>query len=134
MHHEGKKAKNFKPLQTAEGIKAFPWIVLGERINEKGWNIKEGDTDELTNALIQELYDLDNVIGEKAKEIIKANKEASADEKQYWWLVANPKIWSLSEMKVGEEQDYTLYNDNGHPRRIHQHFLNGKLHTTMIIK
>ena len=56
----------------------------------------------------------------------KENSEAPADEKQYWWLVANPKIWSLSEMKVGEEQDYTLYNDNGHPRRIHQHFLNAK--------
>ncbi len=45
---------------------------------------------------------------------------------QYWWLVANPKIWSLSNMKVGEEQEYTLYNENGHPRRIQQHFLNAK--------
>ena len=126
MHHEGRKAKPFKALQSVEGIKTFPWTIYGERFNEKGWSIKDGDNDELTNALIQELYDLDNVIGEKAKDIIKENSEAPADEKQYWWLVANPKIWSLSEMKVGEEQDYTLYNDNGHPRRIHQHFLNAK--------
>ena len=29
-------------------------------------------------------------------------------------------------MKVGDEQDYTLYSDTGHPRRIHQHFLNAR--------
>ena len=47
-------------------------------------------------------------------------------DKKYWWLVANPKIWSLSEMKVGEEQDYTLYSESGHQRRIFQHFVNAK--------
>lgn len=47
-------------------------------------------------------------------------------EKQYWWLVANPKIWSLADTKVGEEQNYTLYNANGHQRRIFQNFLNAK--------
>ena len=47
-------------------------------------------------------------------------------EKQYWWLVAKPKIWSLSEMNNGEVQDYTLYNDNGNQRRIFQNFLNAK--------
>lgn len=46
--------------------------------------------------------------------------------KQYWWLVANPKIWTLSDMKVGEVQDYTLYNDNGNQRRIFKNFLNAK--------
>lgn len=50
----------------------------------------------------------------------------SSSDVNYWWLVANPKIWSISEMKVGEEQNYTLYNANGHPRRIFQHFLNAK--------
>lgn len=48
-------------------------------------------------------------------------------EKNYWWLVANPKIWSLSEMKIDEEQDYTLYNENGNPRRIMQNFINAKV-------
>ena len=44
----------------------------------------------------------------------------------YWWLVGNPKIWSLSNMKVGEEQEYTLYNENGNPRRVFQNFLHAK--------
>ena len=47
-------------------------------------------------------------------------------DQHYWWLVANPKIWSLASMNIGEEQDYTLYNESGHPRRIQQNFLNAK--------
>lgn len=46
--------------------------------------------------------------------------------KQYWWLVASPKMWSLSDMEIGEEQGYTLYNENGHQRRIFKHFLSAK--------
>ena len=46
--------------------------------------------------------------------------------KRYWWLVASPKIWSFSDMKVREVQDYTLYNDNGNRRRIFQNFLDAK--------
>ena len=132
MHHEGRKAKPFKALQSVEGIKTFPWTIYGERLNENGWSIKEGDTNELTNTLIQELYGLDNVIGEKAKDIIKENSEAPTDEKQYWWLSALPKIWSLASMKVGEEQDYTLYNERGNKRKIYQNFLDAKVGDVVI--
>lgn len=132
MHHEGRKAKPFKALQSVEGIKTFPWTIYGERLNEKGWSIKEGETNELTNTLIQELYGLDNVIGEKAKDIIKENSEAPTDEKQYWWLSALPKIWSLASMKVGEEQDYTLYNERGNKRKIYQNFLDAKVGDVVI--
>ncbi len=45
---------------------------------------------------------------------------------QYWFLNANPKIWSMESMPVGEVQDYTLYNDNGNKRRIFQNFLDAK--------
>ena len=45
---------------------------------------------------------------------------------RYWFLNANPKIWSMSSMPVGEVQDYTLYNDNGNKRRIFQNFLDAK--------
>lgn len=57
----------------------------------------------------------------------KENTELGiSTDKQYWWLVANPKIWSLSNLNVGEEQSYSLYNEEGHKRRIFQHFLNAK--------
>lgn len=48
------------------------------------------------------------------------------EKQQYWWLNANPKMWSYSDIKVGEKQDYTLYNSNGNKRRIFQNFLDAK--------
>lgn len=48
------------------------------------------------------------------------------DDHGYWWLNANPKIWSFSDIAVGEVQSYTLYNDNGNKRRIFQNFLDAK--------
>ena len=44
----------------------------------------------------------------------------------HWWLTANPKIWSFAKINVGEEQSYTLKNDNGNKRRIYQNFLDAK--------
>lgn len=44
----------------------------------------------------------------------------------YWWLNANPKIWSFADIAVGEVQSYTLYNENGNKRRIFQNFLDAK--------
>ena len=37
-----------------------------------------------------------------------------------------PKIWQFSDLKVGEEQSYTLYNESGHKRRIFQNILDAK--------
>ena len=59
----------------------------------------------------------------KPSEKIPSNEEAP---KNYWWLNANPKIWSFSNIAVGETQSYTLYNDNGNKRRIFQNFLDAE--------
>ena len=48
------------------------------------------------------------------------------EDRGYWWLNANPKIWSYSDIAVGEVQSYTLYNENGNKRRIFQNFLDAK--------
>lgn len=47
-------------------------------------------------------------------------------EPGYWWLTANPQIWSFSAIRTGDEQSYTLYNENGNKRRIFQNFLDAK--------
>lgn len=52
--------------------------------------------------------------------------------RQYWWLTANPKIWSFSDLKIGEEQSYTLYNENGNKRRVFQNFLDAKVGDAVI--
>lgn len=45
----------------------------------------------------------------------------------YWWLNANPKIWSFANIAIGEEQSYTFYNEDGNKRRIFQNFLDAKV-------
>lgn len=122
MHHEGKEAKHFKELRDIEGVKSFKWLVYGERLNDEGWNIKDKPLDELTDELVQALCELDDVIGAKAREIIKANDETLLEGEQYYWLNANPKYWKVDSMAVGEEQSYTAYNDKGNRRQIFKYF------------
>lgn len=69
------------------------------------------------------------------KELFDALKEVKlpvvstvkAGPTNYWWLNANPKMWSFNDLAVGEEQEYTLYNENGNKRRIFQNFLDAKV-------
>lgn len=60
-----------------------------------------------------------------------ATMESPSDKKpdrkqQYWWLVASPKIFSLAKLPVGQEQDYSVYTENGNPRRMPQAFIDAK--------
>jgi 5-methylcytosine-specific restriction protein B len=51
---------------------------------------------------------------------------------QYWWLVANPKMWSMAELPVGKTVEYSLYNDNGVKRRIFKNLQNAKVGDVVI--
>lgn len=103
--------------------KYIPVLYVGKFINcHKVGNPIWKLTDELYQALEQinlfyiPLYDTKKKEGKVQNEV----------ERNYWWLNANPKIWSFSEIIVGEVQNYTLYNENGHKRRIFQNFLDAK--------
>lgn len=108
-------------------------VALGEDQKQKWWPIlflgKDADKttegsfiwklrDELSEAL--EKIDLSDVA------LFVGETEKCSTTRGYWWLNANPKIWSFSNLAVGETQSYTLYNDNGNKRRIFQNFLNAK--------
>lgn len=100
-------------------VKWWPVLYVGKHTgkNEEGdyiWRLRN----ELSEAL--DKIDLSGVdLYVKAKEV-----EA---ERGYWWLTANPKIWSFADIRAGEEQSYTLYNENGNKRRIFQNFLDAKV-------
>lgn len=47
-----------------------------------------------------------------------ANEEVVA----YYWLNANPKIWSIDDSEVGQVQTYEAINENGHKRRVYKYF------------
>lgn len=46
---------------------------------------------------------------------------------KYWWLSYNPKIFDLSGLSVGESKSFSLYNENGRPRRIFRNLLDAKV-------
>lgn len=104
-------------VKEKNGNKRY-WIILfvGRNVNsdEDGvfvWKLR----DELKEAL---------------EDVDFSDTELYADQSEnsvnYWWLNANPKIWSFSDIEVGEEQNYTMYNDNGNKRRIFQNFLDAR--------
>lgn len=55
----------------------------------------------------------------------KGEFEPETDEKEpinFWWLNANPKIWSISSHTEGQRQTYTTHNEKGNKRRIYKYF------------
>lgn len=61
------------------------------------------------------------------KEIIKKIMDLMENNiVNYFWLNANPRIWSFSELKIGGEIEYTGTNENGNKRRIYKNFLEAK--------
>ena len=108
------------PVMTKDTDESKWWPILykGRKADKASdgayiWKLRE----ELAKALDQ--VDLDDVD-------LYAKGDEDGSVNGYWWLTANPKIWSFSEIKIGEEQSYTLYNENGNKRRVFQNFLDAK--------
>jgi 5-methylcytosine-specific restriction protein B len=62
------------------------------------------------------------------KERYEIDESSSSDTsiKNYYLLCANPKIWKMSDMAIGEEQFYTSINENGNKRQRYENFQNLK--------
>lgn len=106
-----------------ENAKWWPILYMGKdaSANEAGayiWRLRS----ELAKAL--EMVDLSDV---PLYAVAVEEGTEAAQVRQYWWLTANPKIWSFADIKIGEEQSYTLYNENGNKRRVFQNFLDAKV-------
>ena len=101
-----------------ENSRWWPILYLGKnaRKDEEGsyvWKLRT----ELSEAL--DKVDLSNVA-------LYVQAAPGEEVHNYWFLNANPKIWSFSALAVGSVQSYTLYNENGNKRRIFQNFLDAK--------
>lgn len=127
-------AKKGRSMIVGRGVVTSEYYYDGNRENQPhlrkvNWTHKgEWKSDSLlamkTLTNISRFTDLVKQLDELIEE--KDSKEVDSSGQNYWWLVANPKIWSLSEMKVDEEQSYTMYSESGHPRRVYQNFVNAK--------
>ncbi len=104
------------PVMTTDtdNSKWWPILYLGQYTeNKQNGGYKWKLRDELAEALNQ--VDLST--------IPLYENNATSSGLNYWWLTAKPNIWSFSDMKVGEEQTYTLYNEEGNKRKVFQNFL-----------
>ncbi len=114
------KKTGISQYKNASGIgKWWPILYTGraKRPGEDGsyiWKLR----DNLSSAL--DKADLSNIE-------LYAPKAPVAQAKGYWWLNANPRIWSFADISVGDVQSYTLYSDNGNKRRIFQNFIDAKV-------
>lgn len=65
------------------------------------------------------------VPGDKPNQIEEPEEEYEIEDTlplNFWWLNANPKIWSISNDKEGTLQTYTTHNERGNKRRIYKYF------------
>jgi 5-methylcytosine-specific restriction protein B len=60
------------------------------------------------------------IVSEPLVEIDELNEET--EPLNFWWLNANPKIWSISNHTEGQRQTYTTHNEKGNKRRIYKYF------------
>lgn len=104
--------------RDSDNSRWWPVLYVGRHAtkDEDGgyiWRLRS----ELSDALDQvDLKDVD----------LYAKSDDGEEKHGYWWLNANPKIWSFSDLQVGEVQDYTLFNENGNKRRVFQNFIDAK--------
>ncbi len=99
--------------------------------NEKRgvWSLTElGKNKTLTD---KEAFELFNSIQSKFKkqddeinlsyDVLLENSE-EIEPLNFWWLNANPKIWSMSILMEGDRETYTTHNEKGNKRRIYKYF------------
>ncbi|HOZ98259.1 MAG TPA: AAA family ATPase [Niabella sp.] len=59
-------------------------------------------------------------------EDLELQSEEEMTPLNFWWLNANPKIWSINNHAEGQRQTYTTHNEKGNKRRIYKYFEEAK--------
>jgi len=115
--------------------------LLNDELNINTDNFNDGETylnicEEVNNKIkdgsypYKTFYELSEYAWRKYTS--KEDSKMLDENKKYYWLNASPKIWSFSDIKVGEEQTYTSVNDQGNKRRIYQNFVDVKVGDILI--
>lgn len=118
--YKSNSLKNYKNLFRPDTFS--PTIVYEFILNEYVRNYPELASIFDTNNLKFSL-DLKGVLPidtEPTVELDDSNDEK--DPLNFWWLNANPKIWSINNHAEGQRQTYTTHNEKGNKRRIYKYF------------
>lgn len=116
--HDGWYERSYRVIAEAKSNAPYEGVKKWWTPNDNSTCIKIGETD---HSQFEEMI-LQPYFGMTIEELFSSSEEP----RHYWWLTANPKIWSFSDIKIGEEQSYTLFNENGNKRRIFQNFLDAR--------
>lgn len=111
-------------LRDNENARLWPILYTGKHAEEEEngyyvWRLR----DELNQAL--DHFQWQDWVGERTPE--------EQTDVSYWWLNANPRIWSVSEISVGESHYYNNINESGNFRRIRQNFMNAKANDILVL-
>lgn len=100
-------------------IRKVKWTNIGEWTTDDRHAVKT-----LTNVTQYTDY------VEKLNKLVEGkgtSMQVESTDKHFWWLTGSPKYWSPSnDWELGEDIDYTLYNEKGNKRRIFKHFHEAK--------
>lgn len=103
-----------------KNVRQVDWKLTGEWKVEKYEEFKQ-----LPRKTLTEITNIKNKnIATKLMEMME--NKMIIENKNYFWLNANPKIWSFSEIGIGEFIIYTATNENGNKRRIYKNFVNAQ--------
>lgn len=102
---------------------------------QKGWTpnynstakrVPENDYVEFEKNILLPCFDL-KIQDLISDETVTHPSNDTDETMNYWWLNASPKIWSFSNIEVGQVVEYTSINEKGHKRKIYKNFENVKV-------
>lgn len=105
-------------------IRKVRWTHIGEW--EAPWRFTNKTMTEISRMkeACKQVEDLFKDNNSKQPKTQATNNSTTGE--RYWWLVANPQIWSFANLSVGQTIEYELYNDRGNKRRIFQNFVDAR--------
>lgn len=93
--------------------------------NSTAWLVPRNDYNEFEKNILLPCFTM-RVQELISDEIVTQTLNDINGSTNYWWLNASPKIWSFSNIEVGQTVEYTSINENGHKRKIYKNFENVK--------
>lgn len=119
--NETNRTRFYPDIITIDGIGYYV-------CSQWGWNGQGLRGKVLIEKLLQNEYvtgemrdELERIAAEWEKQ--EPNPRIGADRERFWLLVANPQYWSFSNLVAGQEENYSIYTENGRPRQIPRNFL-----------
>lgn len=123
-------AKKGTKLIIGKGIIKSDYLFDDDRTEFKhvrkiDWTNK-GEWKNSSSAIRKTLTKINAEEAEKLSELLNDSTYKDSNH-NYWWLNANPKEWSFSDIEAGTSQSYSFYNEKGNKRRIFQNYQNANV-------